>query len=83
MLMRMDNLRRIRKQLFRLSQSEFGSIAGVTQATVSRWEAGILAPSLTELDRIRSEAKARGLRLKTDDFFPAKPSPSEEKGVAA
>lgn len=72
--MRMDNLRRIRKQVFRLSQSEFGTIAGVTQATVSRWEAGILAPGLHEMDRIRSAAKARGLRLKAEDFFPAPPS---------
>lgn len=72
MLRRMSNVRRIRKDLFRVSQSEFGAIAGVTQATVSRWEAGLLSPSLPELDRIRSAAKARGVRLKSDDFF-AKP----------
>lgn len=73
MLRCMNNVRRIRKTLFRVSQSEFGAIAGVTQATVSRWEAGILVPSLNELDRIRSTAKERGVRLKPEDFF-AKPS---------
>lgn len=72
MLRRMNNVRRIRKTLFRVSQSEFGAIAGVTQATVSRWEAGLLAPSLNELDRIRATAKERGVRLKPEDFF-AKP----------
>lgn len=69
MLRCMNNVRRIRKTLFRVSQSEFGAIAGVTQATVSRWEAGLLAPSLNELDRIRATAKERGVRLKADDFF--------------
>lgn len=79
MLVRMENLRRIRKQLFRVSQVEFAEIAGVTQATVSRWETGILAPGLVELDRIRSAAKARRIKLRAEDFF-AEPS---AEGAAA
>lgn len=67
----MNNVRRIRTTLFRVSQAEFGAIAGVTQATVSRWEAGRLAPSLNELDRIRTTAKERGVQLEADDFFVA------------
>ncbi len=82
-LLRMS-IRRIRKDLFRISQAELGGIAGVTQATVSRWEAGRLVPNLLELERIRAEAKRRGVRLKPDDFFIAKPSAAPTKeGVAA
>lgn len=79
MLVRMENLRRIRKQLFRVSQVEFAEIAGVTQATVSRWESGILAPGLVELDRIRAAAKSRRLKLRAEEFF----SEAPEEGAAA
>lgn len=77
----MNNVRRIRKTLFRVSQSEFGEIAGVTQATVSRWETGILVPSLLELDRIRESAKKRGVRLKAEDFFTPLAKPQSERAA--
>lgn len=81
MLMRMNNVRRIRKTLFRVSQTKFGEIAGVTQATVSRWETGLLAPSLLELDRIRASARKQGLKLKAEDFFAPVAAPSEERAA--
>jgi len=81
MLMRMNNVRRIRKTLFRVSQAKFGEIAGVTQATVSRWETGILAPSLLELDRIRASARQKGLKLKAEDFFAPIAKPSEGRAA--
>jgi len=65
----MNNIRRIRKAVFGVSQAHFAGFAGVTQATVSRWEAGQLAPSLLELTKIREEAKKRGLKLKAEEFF--------------
>lgn len=81
MLRCMSNFRQIRKDLFQVSQSEFGEIAGVTQATVSRWEAGISTPNLAELARIREAANQRGLSLSADDFFRQSVAPSE--GAAA
>lgn len=45
------------------------SIAGVTQASVSRWESGEFEPSLEELRRIRAEAQTRGLDLIDAAFF--------------
>ncbi|WP_410052164.1 helix-turn-helix domain-containing protein [Bradyrhizobium sp. SZCCHNS30571] len=36
-------------------------IAGVRQATISRWEAGLTDPSLKHLKRIRAEARKRRL----------------------
>lgn len=82
MLMGMGIIRHIRKDLFGATQAEFGEIAGVTQATVSRWEDGILAPDLTELDRIRSAAIERGIRWNDRLFFEAPaPTPSEKSAA--
>jgi transcriptional regulator with XRE-family HTH domain len=65
----MSQIRRIRIAVLRITQAELAAIAGVKQATVSRWEQGIHQPSLHHLARIREEAKRR--RLKWDDrwFF--------------
>jgi DNA-binding transcriptional regulator YiaG len=75
----MNNIRRIRKAVFGVSQAHFAGFAGVTQATVSRWEAGQLVPSLLELTRIREEAKKRGLKLKAEEFFAHAALPVEQR----
>jgi predicted transcriptional regulator len=73
-------LKHIRKNLFDISQTAFGEIAGVTQATVSRWEAGELEPSRDEMSKIRDEAAKRGLQWDDRLFFEA-PAVAAEHAV--
>lgn len=77
----MSAIRHIRKQVFKVRQAEFAAIAGVTQATVSRWERGG-APSLEEMQRIREAAAARRLRWQ-DKWFFEMPSPAPQPEQAA
>jgi transcriptional regulator with XRE-family HTH domain len=72
----MSPIKHIRKNLFDVSQAVFGEIAGMTQASVSRWETGEQTPSHTEMSRIRDEAKRRGLRW--DDLWFFEPPSSTE-----
>ncbi|WP_064712118.1 helix-turn-helix domain-containing protein [Rhizobium bangladeshense] len=46
----------IRTHVFKQTQAAFARLAGVSQSTVSKWEAGVLAPSQEEMVRIRSAA---------------------------
>lgn len=62
----MSTLKHIRTAIFEVTQAEFAALAGVTQASVSRWEKGV-APSLDEMKRIRQAAEDRN--LKWDDRF--------------
>lgn len=81
----MSQIRHIRKHVFGMNQSEFASVAGVTQATVSRWEKDV-SPSLGDMARIRDEAIKRKLRWSDKWFFemPAtKASPAPSKTEAA
>ncbi len=64
----MNALRHIRKNVFAVTQAEFASLAGVTQATVSRWENGV-APSLEEMQAIRKAAADRGVEWSDTMFF--------------
>jgi DNA-binding transcriptional regulator YiaG len=64
----MNTLKHIRKNVFAVTQAEFAVVAGVTQATVSRWENGV-APSLEEMQAIRSAASARGIDWSDGLFF--------------
>ena len=73
----MNTIKHIRKNILKLKQHEFAAIAGVNQATVSRWEKGVLAPSLDEMAAIR--AKAVGKRGWNDRLFFEVP----DEGVAA
>lgn len=57
----------IRKNVLGINQAALAAIAGVTQATVSRWERGELSPDLQQLAAIRAEVKNR--RLKWDDAW--------------
>lgn len=65
----MNPIEHIRKQIFAVSQAEFAAIAGTTQASVSRWECGLLEPSHSEMARIRSAAIERGIPWADDLFF--------------
>ncbi|WP_425375534.1 helix-turn-helix domain-containing protein [Rhizobium azibense] len=65
----MSTLKHIRKNVFRLRQDEFAQIAGVHQATVSKWEAEILYPDFKNLVSIRSEARSRDLDWNDAWFF--------------
>lgn len=72
----MNTMRHIRTSVFRVTQAEFGRLAGVGQATVSRWEGGV-APSLEEMQAIRKAAFERGIDWDDRLFFEA-PENSEE-----
>jgi predicted transcriptional regulator len=65
----MSELHHIRTEILKASQRELAAIAGVTQATVSRWETGELEPSRDELSRIRNEVMKRKLRWNDRWFF--------------
>lgn len=73
----MTPIAHIRSRVFKASQAEFASIAGVSQPTVSRWERGEWEPNRDELERIRSAAQDR--RLNWDDkwFFESPPESKE------
>lgn len=64
----MNALKHIRKNVFKVTQAEFSSLAGVTQATVSRWENGV-APSLDEMKAIRIAAERREIHWDDGYFF--------------
>ena len=64
MIRHMNTIKRIRHQLGK-SQADFGSIAGVDQSTVSRWEKGDGEPSLSEIQRIIINSNGA---IKADDF---------------
>jgi DNA-binding transcriptional regulator YiaG len=63
----------IRKYVFRLSQSAFSEIAGVTQATVSRWETNELEPDRQAMNLIREAALQKGLSWDDKLFFEIPP----------
>lgn len=71
----MNTLRYIRKQVFGVTQREFAEIASVQQSMVSRWENGVAAPTLEEMQRIRAAAAGRRLKSRWNDrlFFDAPP----------
>ncbi|WP_173995079.1 helix-turn-helix transcriptional regulator [Agrobacterium tumefaciens] len=64
----MNEIRHIRKDLFKVSQAEFAAALGVAQSTVSRWERGV-PPSLDEMKEIRSVAIERGIDWSDSYFF--------------
>lgn len=64
----MSNVRHIRQSIFGLTQREFAEVAGVTQASVSRWENGT-APSHPEMQAIRDAAIGRGIPWDDRWFF--------------
>ena len=69
----MSKIGRIRTEVFQLNQAAFATVAGVSQATVSRWESGKWEPNRDELERIRQRAIADG-KLWNDAWFFDPPS---------
>lgn len=72
----MNAMKNIRVAVFGVTQSEMAEMAGVTQATVSRWENGV-APSLDDMAAIRRAAISRGLEW-SDALFFASPKEAAE-----
>ena len=64
-----DQLKRIRSEVFEETQVAFGIIAGVSQATISKWEKNKLSPELDQLAKIRKEAAKRGIPWQDEWFF--------------
>lgn len=73
----MSAIRHIRRNILKLSQTEFGALAETTQSTVSRWEDGSLSPRLDEIERIIARS---GGRVRIADFLarPEKATPAEK-----
>ena len=65
----MTPMLRIRKSILCISQAELGAIAGASQGTVSKWEAGELEPDRGQLGRIRATVLDRGLEWDDAWFF--------------
>ena len=59
----------IRTKKFEQTQAAFARLAGVTQGTVSKWEAGTLAPSQSEMARIRAAGIKLGMDWDDEWFF--------------
>jgi transcriptional regulator with XRE-family HTH domain len=78
----MNALRYIRKHVFQVTQAEFADLAGVGQASVSRWENGV-APSLDEMQAIRQAAAARNIAWNDRLFFEIPPDDDAPRRVAA
>lgn len=80
----MKPIEHIRKSILGVTQGDLGSIAGTTQATVSRWEAGELEPDRDHMARIRREIVKRGHKWNDRWFFdvPRHPRSSEPERAA-
>lgn len=65
----MNAIKHIRKNVFKVTQAEFSEIAGVTQASVSRWEKHGVPPSLEEMTAIREAARQRRIKWNDRLFF--------------
>lgn len=65
----MNAIHRIRKLVLNITQNELAEIAGVSQATVSRWENGSLEPDRDQLSLIRQSAIQRNIKWDDSLFF--------------
>ena len=61
----------IRREVFKVSQTEMAAIAAVSQATVSRWESGELEPDRSSMEQIRQVARDRAIPWNDKWFFEA------------
>lgn len=84
----MNAVEYIRTRIFKLKQGPFAVVAGVSQPTISRWEAADCKgsePSRDEMDNIRKEAIKRGLEWNDSWFFqtfPDEPESAEQESAA-
>lgn len=67
----MEPLKRIRTEIFRVTQTDFARMVEASQSTVSRWEKGTLEPTHGQLARIRAAAKERKMRWRDEWLFEA------------
>lgn len=65
----MNPVKHIRRNVLALSQKGFSEVAGVSQATVCRWERGELEPGRDSMDLIRSKAIELGKAWDDKWFF--------------
>lgn len=75
-------MRHIRRQVLRLTQANMGSLIGVSQATISRWESGELKPSHDHLSAIRAQAHKQRVEWNDEWFFEAPPEQIAELSVS-
>lgn len=73
----MNTVAHIRKKVLGLSQQALADVAGVSQATVSRWENGELEPNRDEMSLIRSKAIDDGKAWDDSWFFEVPPQTDE------
>lgn len=79
----MSAIAHIRKQVLGISQAALAEIAGVTQATVSRWEKGELVPDLNALSRVRTAAREKDPAFDERWFFEVPPVDTAPQPEAA
>jgi transcriptional regulator with XRE-family HTH domain len=77
----MGPIEHIRRRVFKVTQTEFADIAGVTQATVSRWEDGEFEPTRAAMEKIRGEALTRELEWDDRWFFSVPAASAEPASV--
>lgn len=65
----MNAIIHIRKTVLNVTQGALANIAGVQQATVSRWESGDSSPDLDQLGKIRAALIERGISWNDEWFF--------------
>jgi predicted transcriptional regulator len=65
----MSAVEHIRRKVLGLTQKGLADVAGVSQATVSRWEHGTLEPNRDEMDLIRRKAIEEGKDWDDSWFF--------------
>lgn len=72
MYSRMNAVEHIRTRIFKMKQAPFAAVVGVSQPTISRWEAPDFIgsePNREEMSRIRDAALERGLKWDDSWFF--------------
>jgi transcriptional regulator with XRE-family HTH domain len=62
-------IRYVRKAVFRVTQEELARIGHVSRSRVSKYESGRESPPYAFLEKLRDEAKRRGLPLSAEWFF--------------
>lgn len=85
--MAMKPIEFIRTQVFKQPQTTFAKLAGVSQGTISKWEAGKLAPSQDEMNKIRSAAIRLAIEWEheawQDEWFFVVPRSFQQKEFSA
>ena len=62
MVLGMSEMKRIRENLFCMTQAQFAEAVGVNQSSVTRWDQGSM-PKVEHLVKIANAAKDRSVKL--------------------